>query len=567
MSKKLNVNKQKLEKLEKELEEIKNKPTTNKKYQNDLEQKIKEIYIDKTEAAIIRSKCRWFKEGEAPSKYFFQLEKSNGEKKLWNRIKKENGTYKTDIDSIIEEQINFYYKLLNTEGWDSESGELLLAEVQCKLDDCDVNMLDRDISDQEIYLAVMSLKPNKSPGEDGILSTFYQIYWDIIKNEFSKVIKHIFHRATLCDSQTKGVISLIHKGNEREDIKNWRPLTMLNNDYKIIAKILAERLKKVLPKLIHPDQKGFVKGRNISDANRLIQDIIDYADNEDLEGAIIFLDQQKAFDRIEWGWVEATLKRFNFGKKYCDWIKMLLIKSKTCIKTNGFVSKYFPISRSARQGCPIAPLLYVLQIEPMACAIRQNPQIKGILIPNKDEKIECKINMFADDTQLFNKDEESIINSFNVLEIYEKASGAKINFSKTKGRFIGKSKGKTPNFKKIQWIKTNIKTLGVNHGYGIDTNAIWLEKIEKIKNSLHVWKTRNLTFKGKTLIIKNLIIPIIGYEIEMRGIPDIYAKQINDIVWSFIWDNKLNKIDRNVCCLSKNEGGMNMINIFNFIKS
>ena len=109
--------------------------------------------------------------------------------------------------------------------------------------------------------------------------------------------------------------------------------------------------------------------------------------------------------------------------------------------------------------------------------------------------------------------------------------------------------------------------MGVNHGYSIDTNAIWLEKIEKIKNSLHVWKTRNLTFKGKTLIIKNLIIPIIGYEIEMRGIPDIYAKQINDIVWSFIWDNKLNKIDRIVCCLSKNEGGMNMINLFNFIKS
>ena len=79
---------------------------------------------------------------------------------------------------------------------------------------------------------------------------------------------------------------------------------------------------------------------------------------------------------------------------------MFLIKSKTWIKTNGFVSKYFPISRSTRQGCPIAPLLYVLQIEPMACAIRQNPQIKGILIPNKDKKIECKINMFTDDTQL-----------------------------------------------------------------------------------------------------------------------------------------------------------------------
>ena len=97
----------------------------------------------------------------------------------------------------------------------------------------------------------------------------------------------------------KGVLTSLHKGKERENIRNWRPLTLLNCDYKIIAKILAERLKKVLPKIIHPDQKGFVKGRNINEANRMIQDIIKYLDDEDAEGMILFLDQQKAFERVE----------------------------------------------------------------------------------------------------------------------------------------------------------------------------------------------------------------------------------------------------------------------------
>ena len=106
---------------------------------------------------------------------------------------------------------------------------------------------------------------------------------------------------TLSASQYKGVLTLLHKGGGREDIKNWRPLTLLNWDYKIISKLLAERLKNVLTKLIHPDQKGFVKGRNISEANRMIQDIIQYADEENEEGIIVFLDQQKAFDRVEWG--------------------------------------------------------------------------------------------------------------------------------------------------------------------------------------------------------------------------------------------------------------------------
>jgi hypothetical protein len=104
---------------------------------------------------------------------------------------------------------------------------------------------------------------------------------------------------TLSASQYKGVLTLLHKGGEREDIKNWKPLTLLNCDYKIISKLLAERLKNVLTKLIHPDQKGFVKGRNISEANRMIQDIIQYADEENEEGIIVFLDQQKAFDRVE----------------------------------------------------------------------------------------------------------------------------------------------------------------------------------------------------------------------------------------------------------------------------
>ena len=189
----------------------------------------------------------------------------------------------------------------------------------------------------------------------------------------------------------------------------------------------------MLPKIIHSDQKGFVKGRNICEANRLIQDIIEYIDQENEEGVIIFLDQQKAFDRIEWGWVQACLRKFNFGPKFCHWVNMLLKDSKTCIKTNGYVSKYITISRSARQGCPIAPLLYIIQAEPMACAIRANENVEGIKLSVDGHIDEAKISLFADDTQLLNKNEKSVEKSFEILNIYELASGAKINFEKTRG--------------------------------------------------------------------------------------------------------------------------------------
>jgi hypothetical protein len=101
----------------------------------------------------------------------------------------------------------------------------------------------------------------------------------------------------------------------------------------------------------------------------MIQDIIQYVDEENKEGVIVFLDQEKAFGRVEWGWVDFVLKAFNLSEKFRGWIQMLVKSAATSIKTNGFVSKYFSISRSCRQGCPVAPLIYTLQAEPMACTI------------------------------------------------------------------------------------------------------------------------------------------------------------------------------------------------------
>jgi hypothetical protein len=170
----------------------------------------------------------------------------------------------------------------------------------------------------------------------------------------------------------------------------------------------------------------------------MIQDIIQYVDEENEEGVIIFLDQQKAFDRVEWGWVDFVLKAFNFGEKFRGWIQMLVKRAATSIKTNGFVSKYFSISRSCRQGCPVAPLIYILQAEPMACAIRGNNDIKGVKLPSEPggEELETKISIFADDTQLFNKDEHSVEKCFDMLSKYEKASGSRINYyNKTKAIF------------------------------------------------------------------------------------------------------------------------------------
>ena len=133
-------------------------------------------------------------------------------------------------------------------------------------------------------------------------------------------------------------------------------------------------------------------------------------------------------------------------------------------------------------------------------------------------------------TQLLNKNEESVDQSFLILSKFEKASGSKINYEKTKDLFIGRLRGKRPILTNTSWISDNIKTLGVFHGYNIDTDDIWKKIINKMKSCTQVWKTRNLSLKGKTLIAKNFLLAQKGFETEMRGVPEKYKKEVHDLI-------------------------------------
>ena len=448
--------------------------------------------------------------------------------KIWTKIKCRDGTYESNINAILNEQKHFYKTLFTSESTSETEASKVLDNVDKSLKTEEREFCDEEVTEQEISNAIKLLKTNKSPGDDGIVAEFYKEYWYLIHKEFTTVLKYIFKSYTLIPSQYNAVLTLLYKKGEREDIKNWHPISLLNVDYKIITKLLAERIKEVLPSIIHSDQKGFVRGRNISEANRLLQDVIFHTDQNQINSAVIFLDYEKAFDRVEWSWTLNCLRKFNFGPKFISWINMIFKHAKTCILTNGFRSSYFTISRSMRQGCPISPLLFILQAEPLAFAIRKNKNIKGIplpyISPETGEREEAKINGYVDDSQLFFSTEESINECFKVLNCYEKSSGARVNKTKTLGLYTGSWKNKTPIFNEIQWTNTNVKTLGVNHGYQIDEAAIWLEKINKIKSCIQVWKSRDRTYKGKVLIIKTFLLSQIGFLSEVISIPNYYNK-------------------------------------------
>ena len=175
----------------------------------------------------------------------------------------------------------------------------------------------------------------------------------------------------MSNSQKRGILSLIYKKNDKTDLSNWRSISLLNTDYKLLAHVLAARLKKVINKIISPEQTGYIKGRFIGQNIRMIQDIIEYIENENETGAVVFLDFKKAFDTVSHTFLAKTLDHFNFGSSFKKWVNTIYTNAESCVSNNGWTSEPFKIKKGIRQGYPLSALIFLLVVEIMSLNIKK----------------------------------------------------------------------------------------------------------------------------------------------------------------------------------------------------
>ena len=378
-------------------------------------------------------------------------------------------------------------------------------------------------------------KNNKTPGSDGFTIEFYRSFSDVIGQIMVDCFNYAFENGSLSITQKLGVISLIpKKDKDKNYLKNWRPISLLNNDYKIAAKALALRLEKVLPTIISSSQTGYVRGRFIGESIRMIPDIMSFTKAKNISGLVVFLDFEKAFDSIELKYLQKSLEVFNFGPQLRKWITVLYNGISSCVLNNGFAKKHFNLGRGVRQGCSLYGILFVIGTEILSNAIKRSNEIKGIPI---NEVHTVKISQYADDTTIFVKDIQSVHNLSHLLSQFENCSGLKINQSKSELLRLGSLRNRKDSVLSLKCSDEPIYALGVYFSYNeeLATKMNFFDKLSPLQKLLNIWSSRDISIYGRINIVKTLTLSKLTFICSVLNTPPGFTAEVNKIIYIIIF--------------------------------
>ena len=335
-------------------------------------------------------------------------------------ISKINGS--EDKEEIKNNINDFYTKLYESQKLEKEKIDKYLENFNPnKINEIEKQELNEYINEEEIIIAIKQLNNNKSPGEDGITAEFYKHFEIKLTPILCELYNNILFKNELSETMKMGIITLIYKNKGNIDyLKNWRPITLLNIDYKILTKILTNRIKNIETDIINNLQSAGIKNKSIINNALNLKTIIDYIEEKDDKGILISIDQEKAFDRVEHNYLIKVLQKYNFPENFIKFIKIIIYDIKSKVLVNGSFTKEINIKRSVRQGCPLSMLLYVLSLEPLTYFINNS---KNIIEINKYIQIDSILIQIGNNNDEFgNKEDEYICKIIfaYVLNVYKK---------------------------------------------------------------------------------------------------------------------------------------------------
>ena len=531
----------------------------NLEHYNYLKRRLKRLELEEIEGYKKRNRLLApYDKAEPDIAFYAKFQKKKIASDTIGQLKeRKDGPTFTSHEKLIEISTNFYKNLYTPNKVDINTQNKLLRKINRLVSHKDRSTLNANLTDEELFKAAFQLKGDKSPGLDGIPIEFYQEYWHLIKHLYLAFVRAIKTRG-IPNSKNTSVIKLLYKNKgEIFLLENYRPISLMNADIKILCKALANRLLTVLPTIIHTSQTA-VYGRRIDQTVHLIRDLIDLANQEDETAAFIFLDQEKAFDRVNHEFLFKTMRTFGLPDNFINWVKTLYSNASALVNVNGFLSKSIPLNRGVRQGCPLSSLLYVMVIEILAIQLRANPNIVGFKIG--EEKFVSA--HYMDDTTIVIKQNRCFKEVIKELSDYENASGAKVNYKKTKGLWTGSWKWRRTTPLGIEWTSENVKNLGLYFGNNNPDLHTFNDILVKVNKRLNYWKQFKLSSLGKARVIDIFIASTLVYAMKFYTIPKHLEKQLRTDIRDFMnFPLSVKTIAQKEMWRLKVHGGLKLVNV------
>ena len=356
-------------------------------------------------------------------------------------------------------------------------------------------------------------------------------------------------RGSLPESMRNGDIAVLYKKNDPAEVRHYRPVTLLNVDYKIYAKIMSYRMRKALDYFVSKEQLGFVPGRIITEASHLTRLVQAYLDETDEEGLLVAMDWEKAFDRVSWDFLHDSYEALGFGPKF-RFRAMLMANPDSpparTVKIAGERGQPFEIHSGVPQGCPYSPLAFLVCAEALTRAVKNDPDIVGITIGDATHVI----GQFADDTLMYLRGYTSLGPMWKLIHEYEDASGHRANIKKFEGLRCGATRRIPPptdgHNALIQWAGTDwVRLLGIPFwednrdrvSLKHITDAYWDTLYKKIKKLMAGWKRHvDLTIFGRVLLANMMVFSRIRYPSHCMEVPKYIYKAIVSDTQALLWE-------------------------------
>nr|XP_033805871.1 histone-lysine N-methyltransferase SETDB2 [Geotrypetes seraphini] len=482
-------------------------------------------------------------------------------KKILHLHTVESGRVTSDAD-ICEVLRRFYATLYAPPPDLGLSGDLYLEglDLPC-LSEEQTGQLNAPIEVEEVELAIAQSPTLKAPGVDGYRAEFYKL----LQSEIGSPLAHMFNVMINAEAMPEHlnvaqIIVLPKPGRDPTLPESYRPISLLNFDVKLLARILANRLARVLPLLLHESQVGFVKGRSVAKNLRRILISLEYASRVAAPSLLISFDAEKAFDRVRWDFLFATLDKYGFGGRFVSALRALYASPQASVWVNGCRSSLFEIHTGTRQGCPLSPLLFVLTLDPLLRDIYSNPTIRGIQLGDQSFKVAA----FADDLLAFLTDPSSSLQALlETMREYGDYAGFRLNLLKSEALPSSQAlQARWGASFPLRWAQGSFRYLGVY--ISVSTSQLYSLNIPKLladtKVQLEAWEGLPLTLLGRISLVRMVIFPRWLY--VMQTLPlRLLKKDVNGLyrlLSRFCWNSRKPKVRLSYLVGGWRQGGLGL---------